>query len=283
MMGAQIRPIRNDGDHEAALARIAELMELIPLSDAPGALEDELEVLSLLVERYEDAHDPIARPDPLEAIRFRMEQQGLTQRDLAPFLGSRGKVSEVLSGKRPLTLRMIRALHENLGIPAEVLIHEPGAALPRGGEDIEWDKFPLLDMAKAGWIEQSADLKDRAEEIMRSLIDRAGGFGAAPALYRKSTAGRRNAKMKPYALQAWCLQVLAEAREVTVKAVAKPREVTPSFLRDVAKLSAFAEGPRLAQEHLRRHGIVLVTVQHLPNTYLDGAALCTREGVRWSA
>lgn len=279
MMGAQIRPIRTDDDHEAALVRIEELMEQIPLSDAPAALEDELEVLSLLVERYEDAHQPVAQPDPLEAIRFRMEQQGLTQRDLAPFLGSRGKVSEVLSGKRPLTLRMIRALHENLGIPAEVLIREPGAALPRGGEDVEWEKFPLLDMAKAGWITKTADLKDRAEEIMRALIERAGGFGAAPALYRKSTVGRRNAKMKPYALQAWCLQVLAEAREVPIKTPARPRTVTPEFLRDVAKLSAFSEGPRLAQEHLRRHGIVLVTVQHLPNTYLDGAALRTKEGV----
>lgn len=279
MMAGPIRPIRTDDDHDAALARIAELMEIIPLSDAPSALEDELEVLALLVERYEDAQDPIARPDPLEAIRFRMEQQGLTLRDLAPFLGSRGKVSEVLSGKRPLTLRMIRALHENLGIPAEVLIQEPGAALPSGGEDVEWDRFPLLDMAKARWIERKPDLKDRAEEIMRALIERAGGFGAAPALYRKSTSGRRNAKMKPYALQAWCLQVLAEAREVPVKTPAVPSEVTPTFLRDIAKLSTFTEGPRLAQEHLRRHGIVLVTVPHLPNTYLDGAAMRTKEGV----
>jgi len=114
---------------------------------------------------------------------------------------------------------------------------------------------------------------------MRALIDRAGGFGAAPALYRKSTSGRRNAKMKPYALQAWCLQVLAEARKVPLKTPAEPGEITASFLRDIAKLSAFTEGPRLAQEHLRRHGIVLVTVPHLPNTYLDGAAMCTKEGV----
>ena len=115
-----VRPIRTQDDYQAALARIDALMDAEPDTEEG----DELEVLSALVEIYEDEWFPIDLPDPLTAIRFRMEQQGLSQSDLAPLFGSRAKVSEVLSGKRPLTLRMIRALHERLGIPAEALIRE---------------------------------------------------------------------------------------------------------------------------------------------------------------
>jgi HTH-type transcriptional regulator/antitoxin HigA len=85
---------------------------------------DELELLAHLIDGYERKHHDLGFPNPVEAIRFRMEQQGLKSRDMAPFLGSPSKVSEVLNGKRPLTLAMIRRLHEGLGIPAEVLIVE---------------------------------------------------------------------------------------------------------------------------------------------------------------
>ncbi len=86
---------------------------------------DRLELLALLVRDYEDKHYPIDMPDPVEAITFRMEQMGLTRKDLERYIGSRSKVSEVLSGKRRLSLSMIRALHEGLGIPAEVLLGRP--------------------------------------------------------------------------------------------------------------------------------------------------------------
>jgi HTH-type transcriptional regulator/antitoxin HigA len=85
---------------------------------------DELEVLSLLIHDYEERVFPIARPDPVAAIRFRMTQQGLTNKDLAPFLGSPSRVSEVLSGRRSLSLKMIRALVSGLRIPAEILLGE---------------------------------------------------------------------------------------------------------------------------------------------------------------
>ena len=89
---------------------------------------DELEFLSLLVHDYEEKIFPIDKPDPVAAIRFRMEQQGLAPRDLVPLLGSRSRVSEVLSGKRGLSLKMIRALVAGLRIPAELLLGEPGRA-----------------------------------------------------------------------------------------------------------------------------------------------------------
>ena len=110
--------IRNEADYEAAMARIDELVEA-KLGTPEG---DELDLLATLVELYEKDVYPIGPPDPIEAIRFRMEQMGLKQKDLIPFIGSRSKVSEVLSGHRSLSVSMMRKLHEGLGIPAEVLL-----------------------------------------------------------------------------------------------------------------------------------------------------------------
>lgn len=114
--------IKSNSDHQAALARLDELFDLDP---APGTSEsDEIEVLALLIETYEKEAFPIDLPSPTEAIKFRMDQQGLAQKDLVPYIGSKSKVSEVLNGKRALSLKMIRNLNQGLGIPYEVLIQE---------------------------------------------------------------------------------------------------------------------------------------------------------------
>ncbi len=113
-----IQPIRTEADHETALARVAELM-----SATVGTPEgDELEILATLVEAYEQKNFPIEPADPIEAIRFRIEQLGLDRKDLEPYLGSRHRVSEVLNRRRGLSLEMIRRLHDGLKIPLEVLI-----------------------------------------------------------------------------------------------------------------------------------------------------------------
>lgn len=117
-----IKLIKTPDDHASALARLSELMALDPAADTPEG--DELEVLVLLIEKHEREAFPMDRPDPVEAIRFRMDQQGLSNKDLIPFLGSASKVSEVLSGKRSLSLTMIRRLSQGLGIPVGVLIQE---------------------------------------------------------------------------------------------------------------------------------------------------------------
>lgn len=182
-------------------ACIDTLMDVEP--DTPES--DELDVLVELCEFYETRHVPMGYPTVLEAIRFRMEQADLSPRDLIPFIGSRAKVSEVLSGKRPLTMQMARALHANLGIPADVLLQQRGAALPSALDGIDWKRFPLPEMAKRGWIKMRRNLCDHAEEIMRDLIQRAGGEHALPAvLFRKNDGARTNAKTDPYALKAWC-------------------------------------------------------------------------------
>lgn len=113
-----IRPIRTEQDYDAALERVGELMDAEPGTEAG----DELDVLTTLLEAYEARHHPVDPPDPLEAIRFRMEQQGLSRKDLEPYLGHSGRVAEVLNGKRALSLAMIRRLHSGLGIPLESLI-----------------------------------------------------------------------------------------------------------------------------------------------------------------
>lgn len=116
--------IKTKAEHESTLVRIEKRMDA-RLNSPEG---DELDLLSLLVHDYEQKTFPMDKPDPVAAIRFRMEQQGLAPKDLVPILGSRSRVSEVLSGKRSLSLKMIRALVGSLGIPAELLIAEPRGA-----------------------------------------------------------------------------------------------------------------------------------------------------------
>jgi HTH-type transcriptional regulator / antitoxin HigA len=115
-----IRPIRTKRDYERALRRIETLMDADPGTDEG----DELEVLATLVDVYEEKHFPVGAADPVEAILFRMDQQGLERKDLEPFIGSRHRVSEVINRKRGLSLDMIRRLHAGLGIPLEVLVGE---------------------------------------------------------------------------------------------------------------------------------------------------------------
>jgi HTH-type transcriptional regulator / antitoxin HigA len=113
-----IRPIRTEADYQAALAEISALMDAVPGS----ADEDRLDILATLVEAYDALHYPIEAPDPISAIEFMMVQKGLDRRDLEPAIGGRGRVSEILTRKRPLTLPMIRALAPLLSLPADVLI-----------------------------------------------------------------------------------------------------------------------------------------------------------------
>ena len=115
-----IKPIKTETDYETTLGRIGELMGA--QLDTPEG--DELDVLTTLVEHYEAQHYPIEAPNPIEAIRFRMEQYGLQDKDLVPYFGRSGRVSEVLNYKRKLTLTMIRKLHSGLNIPTESLVQD---------------------------------------------------------------------------------------------------------------------------------------------------------------
>jgi HTH-type transcriptional regulator / antitoxin HigA len=125
-----VQPVRTEADHDAALARISELMG----AELGTEASDELEVLVTLVDAYEAKRFPINTPDPVTVIKFKMEQQGLSRKDLEPMIGSRARVSEILTGKRALTLPMIRRLHRGLSIPVDLLVGL-SAPSPRASRD----------------------------------------------------------------------------------------------------------------------------------------------------
>ncbi|MFZ5587884.1 MAG: ImmA/IrrE family metallo-endopeptidase [Thermodesulfobacteriota bacterium] len=270
-----IKAIKSAEDHQQALARIEALMA------RPGSpeVDDEIEVLGILVEKYEEEHFPIEQPTPVEAIKFRMEQMGLRQIDLVPYLGSRSKVSEVLSGKRSLTLKMIRALSDKLDIPAEILMQDRQTLMLENSNGLEWEAFPIAEMMRKGWIAKVREWRTVAEEICRDLIDSAGGFIAIPAA-RFRLGGRLTGrdKINHYALMAWCLKLLALARTSTAILPVYAGNIDATFMRKVAKFSYFENGPLIAKEYLAKHGIDLIILSHLTGTHLDGAAMFAATG-----
>lgn len=273
-----IRPIKSQKDHQRALAELAALLDSDPAPQSPES--DRAEVLGTLIEDYERSHFPIELPTPIEAIRFRMEQLGLRQKDLVPFIGSPSKVSEVLNGKRPLTMRMARTLHERLGIPAEVLLRD-AEDLPNPDAPDE-SEFPLKEMHRRGYFENApksyTELKKHSSKWLSRFL---GGSGVkeAPAGYARSTAHYRSAKaINRAAFLAWQTRVLRKS-ENRPAADYRPGTVNESFLDEVARLSIFDDAPLLAREFLEKNGIRLVVEPHLPGTYLDGAALRRSDGL----
>ena len=263
--------IKTHEEYQTALAEIEPLIDLDPEPETSEA--DRLELLSLLIRDYEDREFPIDPPDPIEAIRFRMEQQGLRQRDLVAFIGSRSKVSEVLSRKRPLSLSMVRALSVGLEIPIEILAREsePG---PTDEESIDWARFPIREMFRLGWLTaDETEIEARPDEVVREFFGPQRPAEMLEALFRMTKHSMRSArKADPYALSAWTARVmqLAESRPGLRD---ESTNVNLEFMRVLARLSREPEGPRLALELLTDQGIVLAIVPHLRRTYLDGCAL----------
>jgi HTH-type transcriptional regulator/antitoxin HigA len=270
-----IKLIKTPDDHAAALRRVDELMALDP---APGSAEfNELEVIAHLAEAYEKDRFPVDLPDPVEAIKFRMEQQGLTQRDLVPYFGTVSRVSEVLSRKRPLNLATARKLHEGLGIPAAVLLAGKGEALPA---PVAVERFPFAEMLRRGWFgEVKGGLKEarkQAEELLQAFFGQSFDLKAIPAFYRQKI--RSGSAEDPYAVCAWKTRVLALAGEQEVDQPFNRDHLSATFLQTLVGLSVLRDGPRTAGELLRGQGIRVVIEPQLPGTHLDGAALLTRTG-----
>jgi HTH-type transcriptional regulator/antitoxin HigA len=266
-----MKVLKNEADYDAALERVESLIGMDPAAGTEEA--EELDVLSLIVEKYEDEHYPVAPPDPVEAIKFRMEQQGLKYADMVPYFGSKSRVSEVLNRKRGLSLAMIRALHRDLGIPAEVLIADTQKKLPDDIAGIEWGRFPLAEMIKYRWLEHEGSVqeaKERCEEIIRDFFDQAGlGLQRNPVLFRRSL--RSDQEMDSYALAAWHAKVLIDQKKLPTEISFANDILDDDFFGEMRRLSFFGEGPLLAAEFLLKLGIKLVTVPHLKGTHLDGA------------
>lgn len=269
------RVIRNEADYAEALRRIDELME----ADAETSEGEELDLWATLVELYEESQHPLEPPSAIEAIRFRMEQLGLRQADVAPLLGGRSRVSEILGGKRTLTLNMIRALNEHLGIPLESLIgrQQSGAAVDVAQLDIE--SLPVREMAKRGWFPwfqgSAREAADQSSELVARWLSGIQAGRLEAALARQHV--RAGSQSDDGALLAWKLRILwlAEREEL---AAYRPGTVDADFARELVRLSVFDEGPRLAREFLRKSGIHLVVERHLPHTHLDGMATVNGNG-----
>lgn len=273
--------IKTEEEYQAALKRIAELMD-VELADGTSEA-DELELLALLVDRYEEEHFPIGPPDPIEAIRFRMDQMGLRNKDLVPYIGSASKVSEVLNRKRDLSLNMIRKLSSSLGIPVAVLIHQP-EQLDAGRSGIDCERFPLSEMRKRGYFagfngslqELREYCSEKVTEYLKSVPE---GMDLKPALLRTTGHVRSSHKTTdPFALWAWQVRVLQKAYKQQLPCRYEPGTVTPGWLRRLAQLSWSEQGPPLAVEYVTKAGIHLVVEHHLQKTYLDGAVFRTRDG-----
>lgn len=267
--------IKNEIDYETALSRIDDLMDADP--GTPDG--DELELLVTLVEMYEEKVHPIELPDPIEAIKFRMEQLEMKQKDLIPFIGSRSKVSEVLSRQRPLSVAMMRKLHEGLGIPAEVLLKEAGAKIDSLPSGIEWDRFPMAEMLKREWLPDFCgtvgEAKKQAADLLGTWAASLGFDVLQPALLRQQV--RSGSESNGYALAAWRIRVTLQAlAQKTPKY--QPGTVTSEFMRDLVRLSYLDNGPQLAKEFLLKSGIHFVVEEHLPHTHLDGAAIRLPDG-----
>lgn len=259
---------------------LAEVERLIALDPELGTLEaDRLDLLSMLIENYEKEHFLFNLPSPIDAIKFRMEEQGLKQKDLIPYIGSKSKVSEVLSGKRPLTIQMIRALHKGLDIPAEVLLQDIHKPKTNKSFEIDWKKFPIKEMIKRGWIATKySNLHDHAKELMDQFLAPLRGELPSTAICRRTIHKRSEQDITLYPLIAWTAQVLIRAKNECCQGEYKPGLLSKDFLKEVARLSIFEQGPLLAKEFIERNGIALIVEPHLTGTKLDGASMLSDEG-----
>ena len=271
-----VKLIKTPEEYEKVLKRIEELFDAEP--DTPEG--DELELLVTLLELYEKEKYPISSPDPISAIRFRMEQQGLKNKDLIPYIGSKSKVSEVLSGKRALSLNMIRKLNEGLGIPAEVLIQETGKALPDSSIMKHGINFPFTEMFRRGWFKDffNGTLNEAKEFKEELLIQFIGPFKINDfALCYNRKSDNTNAENIDDILMAWRIRVMNIAATEKLPAWNK-ENLTEEFFSELAKLSYLQEGPKLAKEFLNKAGIHLVIENHLEKSHLDGSSMLMPDG-----
>jgi HTH-type transcriptional regulator / antitoxin HigA len=257
-----IRPIRTNEDYQSALKRAK---ALFGKSNQKGL--DEREVLQALIEKWERSQHSIEAATPAQAIKFRMHQTGLSQRDLIPYLGSKSRVSEILNGQRQPTVDQIRALHQHLGIPVSSLIgsfkHEP--AVGPSSSSLAAEEA----LRKLGVI--------NAKENLAGFLSRSKVSAPAVAMLRKTRTERTNAKTDLAALEAWCAAALVRAEKVTIPKtkISDPKKAA----RRLAQLSVLPDWQDQIVSALHGMGIIFVILEHLPGTFLDGAAMCRGDGV----
>jgi HTH-type transcriptional regulator / antitoxin HigA len=266
--------IKTAKDHHDALARLEELMIADP---APGSHEEEeLELLAFLIEDYEKRNIGIPAATPAEAIRFRMEQAGLKQQDLVPFIGSKSRVSEVLAGKRDLTLAMVRKLHEGLGIPLKSLVQDATGELP---PVIDTASYPVKEMFLRGYFAAAfgndwSKVKERAEEMLQQFF--AGRQNDAIYAFNRQTHSKKS-RVNLEAVHAWRCRVMDRAAELPMPEY-DADVLSDAFIQQLKAMSQLSNGPLLVQQLLQEAGIAMIIERQLPQTHLDGAAMWHPKG-----
>jgi HTH-type transcriptional regulator/antitoxin HigA len=264
----KIKIIKTEQDYKEALNLVEELIAYDPQPDSEKG--EQLNLLTTLIHDYEARAFPETLPSPIQAIRFRMEQNNLKSVDLIPFLGSRSRVSEILSGKRRLTLEMVRALSEGLGIPAKVLIQKPESSPESVYEN--WDDRLVSEMEKRSYFGGFSLKTKQKKELLQDFFSPIEAFPQLMGMFRQSHY-RSSPLTDKHALSAWATQVYKKAQEVKTPNKYKHGIIDLNFMQKLAKLSIEDNGPVLAQEYLRKQGIVLVIEPHFSKTYLDGATI----------
>lgn len=278
-MSDELKVIRSNAQYEAYLD---EVQSLIAQEPRIGTLaSDRLDILSVLIEDYENKVFPIEMPNPIDAIKFRMKEKNLKQADLIPYFGTSSRVSEVLNGKRNLTVEMIKNLSIGLGISAETLIGLNDSDLYKSSDktNFDWKKFPLKEMLKRGWMNVvDTNNSNIVENSVKHYIEQAGlSFGAAA--FRRSLSGEAESVTSKHALYAWLARIISEARTNKNEIVKFDiNNININSIRELAQLSRFNEGPLLASQWLNEKGIILVIEPNLKGTLLDGAALKDKDG-----
>ena len=259
--------IRTEVEYDAALARIDALM-----SASEGSPEaEELEVLAILVEKYEEEHYPIPDAPAFEVLKLYMEQNGLAPKDMVPYLGSPSAVSKILNGKKELSLHQVRVLSKELGIPAETLI----CGNPEPGPEVDWTKFPLVEMARRDLFgaehlaSKSKTLNAAAAELMPKLIEEAKlDANSQPRMRQGLKLGPAS---DPYAVMAWLIEVAKIAQESQPD---RPYQgLTREDLKNLASLSKTLDGIPKAIEYLAERGVPVVIAPHYKKSKIDGGVI----------
>lgn len=278
--------IKTPEDHAAALRRFDVLASRG--DDLTAKQQDELEHLLLLIQDYERKHHPVPPPTPVEAIRFRMEQMGYKQKDLAVLVGGSSRASEILSGKRGLTPAMMRRLRDEWGIPADSLLgtaaDDETAETPAGETKSApaWnpDDFPVRQMFDHGYFVWATGAwkqhRGNAAGLLSRFLRGRDSCELQPILCRQG--GGAKADIHPHALEAWRWRVLQRAAETKDRPAFDMDELDEEFIEWLCALSPLPEGPRLACEALEGIGIPVIVQPRLDHTHLDGAAMLDPSG-----
>ncbi len=274
-MFTEIAVVKTDAQYRDYVSEIGTLVALDPDPSTPEGKR--LELLALLVESYEKERYRIPLPNPIDAILFRLEQKGLQQKDLIPIIGSKSRVSEILAGKRRLTIPMVRKLSAHLEIPVSALVeeHQP--------ESSQLEAEPPLslvrEIVKRGWVQGGRVTAKNAKDFVARLFEKVGTSSLGPAYLRSSIHTGIAGPINIYALRLWVARVLIKSRELPVaRGKFRRSEMGEELLAELARLSWLDSGPLAARDFLAKHGIAVVIEGHLPGTALDGAAILDTDG-----